>query len=1585
MNRLSKPRRVLIQELLELQLQFDALKEASKRNIPDLTQAENQLNIQNQLFNPQLNFTDSNILSLDSHYNYIAFNDLHASEIKKLFSVDIKTGMNFLDCIPDPTLRKEAKQHIDRALAGEFYSQEINLPEYSLFYEINWIPISENKTVTGIILLARNITEQKLATEAVLKSEERYRTTLDNLLEGCHLLDFDLRYLYLNKAAEIQNRRPSGELIGNRYVDMWPGVEETRLFGMIRQALEERVANHFENEFRFPDGNKGWYDLSIQPVPEGILILSVDITQRKLSEDRLHKSVSSLKESNRIAQLGNFVFDITNGTWTSSEELDELYGIEPALERSLKDWSTIIHPDDRIMLEEFLANEVIGQNKKFDKEYRIIRQRNQEVRWMWGRGKLERDDSGRAIGLIGTSMDITERKQAEESLIKSKQLLSETESIGKVGGWEIDVNTMLTNWTNELYRIHEVDFDYNPNVANGIDFYPPDSRPIIEKAVQRAIEFGEPFDLELDIITAKGNPRKVHAIGKTDQEQRRVYGFFQDITEPKQLEKSSKISEDRIQNIFEQANDGIYIFSADNQYLNANEAGLQLLGYTKDELLQMNVSDVLHPDEISRLAVEPPKMMSGIPHLAEWIHLRKDGSTFPGEVSAKRLNDYSYLAIVRDLTNRKKAEEAIRDYNSKLQLAMQTANMAWWEMDIPTGMLTFDKRKAEMLGYQPENFKHYTDFTALIHPEDFDKAMNTMKHHLDGLTDKYEVEYRILASSGAYLWFYDIGAVVKRDLKGSPLNVIGFVIDVNWRKQIEERLHESLSALKELNRIAHLGNFAFDIVDGTWTSSDELDELYGIEPAFERSLEEWSTIIHPDDRIMLEEFLANEVISQDKKFDKEWRIIRQSDKAVRWIWGRAKLERDDSGHAKRLIGTSMDITERKQAEEAILRANRLYAVISQVNQAIVHIMDKDKLLDEICSIAINFGKFRMAWIGMLDEESQTVKPTVVKGLDDGYLSHIKQIILNDSAEGNGPTAKALREGTYFVCNDIENDPHMAPWKEEALKRGYRSSIALPIKQSGKVIASFNLYSSMLHFFSQEEIFLLEEVVGDISFAFDTIEVEKERERAVQEVSKFRTITDQANYGSAITSLDGVLIYVNQEFARMHQREPEELIGKSLSIFHNQEQLPRVEEAIELLKLYGKFSAEEIWRTRKDGSVFPSLMNASVIMDSNNIPLFLSATAIDITELKQQEEALQKSEENLNFAQEIANMGSWEFNLKTNAVRWSKNYYRLLDKDPTESPLSLEEIKKIVHPDDRELFELKIEEILVTRSMGTVYFRLIMPDGNLKWIQSNIVPRFVDDELIALRGISIDITEKKLAEQDLIRAKERAELSDRLKTAFLNNISHEIRTPLNSILGFGQILIDPDFSDEEKVDYYRMLNDSSERLLNTITNILDISMIVSGNLRIKKSEVSINELIRGVSEVFSLLCMKKNISISVQEIFQTNAIKLITDNNLVRKIFHQLIDNAVKFTSNGTITIGAEKNEGEIQFFVKDTGIGISDEGKSRIFGNFEQEDFANTRKFEGTGIGLSIAKGLVELLGGKIWLHSEKGNGSTFYFTIPIE
>ncbi|MEI7422321.1 MAG: ATP-binding protein [Prolixibacteraceae bacterium] len=197
------------------------------------------------------------------------------------------------------------------------------------------------------------------------------------------------------------------------------------------------------------------------------------------------------------------------------------------------------------------------------------------------------------------------------------------------------------------------------------------------------------------------------------------------------------------------------------------------------------------------------------------------------------------------------------------------------------------------------------------------------------------------------------------------------------------------------------------------------------------------------------------------------------------------------GETKLLYSIIHDISDRKQTEDSIIRANRLFAVISQVNQAIVRIKDRKQLFEEICQVTVEHGKFQLAWIGFVDEGTGIVKPVVFKGHEDGYLSEIKPVRLTEEPEGQGPTGRSLREGKYFVCNDIANDPNMLPWREKALARGYRSSIGLPIMQFGKVTGSFTLYATVPFFFNEEEINLLVGVSNDISYALDTLEMENE--------------------------------------------------------------------------------------------------------------------------------------------------------------------------------------------------------------------------------------------------------------------------------------------------------------------------------------------------------------------------------------------------------------------------------------------------------------------------------------------------------------
>ena len=238
--------------------------------------------------------------------------------------------------------------------------------------------------------------------------------------------------------------------------------------------------------------------------------------------------------------------------------------------------------------------------------------------------------------------------------------------------------------------------------------------------------------------------------------------------------------------------------------------------------------------------------------------------------------------------------------------------------------------------------------------------------------------------------------------------------------------------------------------------------------------------------------------------------------------------------------------------------------------------------------------------------------------------------------------------------------------------------------------------------------------------------------------------------------------------------------------------------------------------------------------------------------------------------------------------------------------------------------------------------------------------------------------------DLKAAKEKAEASDRLKTSFINNISHEIRTPLNGILGFQQILAQPDLTTEEREEYLGMLNESSQRLITTVSNFMEISLLTSGTQEVYITAVSPIQVVDSAVSKFKRRCDDKNLQLNVlvpQD--QTNLI-INSDKELLFKMLNQLIDNAMKFTHQGSVTLGYEQENNELTFFVKDTGIGISEESQKTLFKNFMQEAVGNTRDYDGCGLGLAIVKGTVELLGGKVSVESIKGEGSTFCFTVPL-
>lgn len=278
-----------------------------------------------------------------------------------------------------------------------------------------------------------------------------------------------------------------------------------------------------------------------------------------------------------------------------------------------------------------------------------------------------------------------------------------------------------------------------------------------------------------------------------------------------------------------------------------------------------------------------------------------------------------------------------------------------------------------------------------------------------------------------------------------------------------------------------------------------------------------------------------------------------------------------------------------------------------------------------------------------------------------------------------------------------------------------------------------------------------------------------------------------------------------------------------------------------------------------------------------------------------------------------------------------------------------------------------------------------------WMEKNKIP--IRDErgvITMIMGIFKDVSDLMHIENELKSAKERAEESDRLKTSFLANMSHEIRTPMNGIVGFANLLRDPELSEDKRDLFLKHIDHSSKQLLNIIDDIIDISKIESGQLKISNKPVRINEIL---DEIYSSFFHRirgdapgqKLVDFKLKKGNESNDFTIVTDDFRLSQIFNNLIGNAIKFTKEGHITFGYSlKDQRHVEFFVSDSGIGIPHNKQRLIFDRFGQLNQESTFQLKGTGLGLPISKSLVNLMGGEMWVESEVGKGATFYFTLPL-
>ncbi|MBN1253487.1 MAG: PAS domain S-box protein [Bacteroidales bacterium] len=466
---------------------------------------------------------------------------------------------------------------------------------------------------------------------------------------------------------------------------------------------------------------------------------------------------------------------------------------------------------------------------------------------------------------------------------------------------------------------------------------------------------------------------------------------------------------------------------------------------------------------------------------------------------------------------------------------------------------------------------------------------------------------------------------------------------------------------------------------------------------------------------------------------------------------------------------------------------------------------------------------------------------------------------------------------------------------------------------------------------------------------------------------------------------------NPEFANLFDLQKEEIIGKKTKDIVKPEHFAQeiINEDKQLFKT-GKYQTKELIWKYKDGSTNNFLLKKTAFLNSDKSIAGLVGIMTAVTDIKVIEQKLRDSELFYKSITDSANDAIVLIDNKDqiNFLNLAAEKIFKIDKKHALNKNIYQIIFNKNYKPEIDLHKKEILNIKTDKNKGVVFQLKAKNAKNIEFpIELSMSKISIREQIFHLLIIK-DITERKIYEQKLLAAKEKAEESDRLKSAFLSNMSHEIRTPMNAIVGFSQLLTDKIFNDEKKKIFIEQININSESLMQLIEDIIYVSKIEAGKIEIKEAPCELNTILDEIKMSFEehkRRMGKDNIELILSKGIDDKNLNITTDNQRFRQILTNLIGNALKFTEKGKVEFGyTKKSEKELLFFVFDTGLGINSKKIEYVFDRFTKVSASKTKLYGGTGLGLSITKDLVERLGGEISLESEENVGSKFYFTLPF-
>lgn len=804
------------------------------------------------------------------------------------------------------------------------------------------------------------------------------------------------------------------------------------------------------------------------------------------------------------------------------------------------------------------------------------------------------------------------------------------------------------------------------------------------------------------------------------------------------------------------------------------------------------------------------------------------------------------------------------------------------------------------------------------------------------------------------------------------------------------------------------------------------------------------------------------------------------------------------GKVNQVATYSRDISEQKTKERELLRLNRILKALDKSSHAILTTSDEQSYLDSICNIVVNDCNFEMVWIGYAQhDERKSVKPMAFAGFDKGYLDTLN-LTWSDDERGRGPTGTTIRTGKYTICHDMLMDPAFAPWREEAIKRGYASSIVFPIFQNDMVLGAITIYSSEQSPFTASEINLLTELTTDLSHGITSIRLKKANEEARRNLQKneerYRLLVEMSPFGIYIHR-NGRIVYLNPAAMKLFGIDaPEQIIGKTpFELFHpdshdivrnrieqvlegnivvqNEEKIIRSDgevrdvevtaspfsdqegtaiqvilrdvtetnlarEAINRYHLISKYARDPLMLVDATGTILEineaaaalygysyeefvgsnvrqlrraddkgnieqlieKAKNEGVLVetihvrkDGTEIPVEISSRGVhingqdvlltvvrDIRERKKAERELQLSKERLNLALENGNIGVWYWDLISNEIEWDERMEKIFGLKPCSFAGNYEAFERFLVEEDIPHVKNAVEKTLTDGLPFETVYRIRTSTDEMKYITAKaLVTRDSDDIPVKMTGVCFDITDmKKGAEQALFQLNEELLRSNRELEQFAYVASHDLQEPLRMVSSFTQLLAQryKDKLDQDAQDFINFAVDGALRMQVLINDLLSYSRIHTKGKSF--SDVDFTKVLEKTLYNLSFAIQEKN------AIITHDKLPVVTvDEDQMVQLLQNLVGNAIKFcTTQPEIHISSTETKDQFIISVKDNGIGIEPQYFERIFKIFQRLQPRET--YDGTGIGLAICKRVIERHGGKIWVESELGIGTTFYFSI---